>query len=311
MEKVFELNTDIIDLILDGNESPVAKMRLFSDGINPNNRLLGAEEIVNDKGCIACGNCIDGCPVVKDSLYFVFLQNKRTSMSLEYIVGDECRRCYNCIRGCPQVSKIIKEYTSAYRRGEKVVHLLTAVTILLLAFTGITIVHYIDILPKLEISVLRYSHRISGTILIFMPLLYFLLDRHHLVRMLKKTLRWGNNDRTWIKKLVYHLKDFRKNRLPYSGEFNTAQKAWYLYILFIMFPVLSTTGLILMLNSGYFSKLFIDQIFLIHMSAALVTDLLLFVHIYFKYLRKWIILTFDMFKIFIKKKHLIYSLLYD
>ncbi len=311
MKSQFALNTDIIDLILDVSESPVAKMRLFSDGINQNNRILNADVIAYDKGCIACGNCVDGCPVVRDKQRFIFMQNLRSSMSLENIVGEECRRCYNCVRACPQVSKIIKEYATAYRRGEKIIHLLTAITILLLAVTGITTTHYIDILPKIEISIIAYCHRILGTILILMPFLYFLLDKHHMSRMLKKILSWDSLDRKWINEFIYHLKDPGKNLLPYSGEFNTAQKAWYLYVIYIMFPILCTTGIIMMLNDHFFDESFIHFIFLIHMSIALVTDLLLFLHIYLKYFRRWAILILDVIKIFIKKKHLIYPLLYD
>ena len=83
------------DLILDLNQTPVARMRLFSDGINANTRLFLHDTAIGDRACLACGNCVDACPVVRDKQRFVFLQNQRTSMALENIVGTECRRCYN------------------------------------------------------------------------------------------------------------------------------------------------------------------------------------------------------------------------
>ena len=80
------------DLILDLNQTPVARMRLFSDGINQNTRLFLHETAIGDRACLACGNCVDACPVVKDKQRFVFIQNQRTSMALENIVDTECRR---------------------------------------------------------------------------------------------------------------------------------------------------------------------------------------------------------------------------
>ena len=48
----------------------------------------------------------------------------------------------------------------------------------------------------------------------------------------------------------------------------------------------------------------------IHMTVALITDMLLLIHIYLKYLRKWAITVFDIVKVFLEKRHLNYSNLY-
>ncbi|OPX39327.1 MAG: hypothetical protein B1H11_03410, partial [Desulfobacteraceae bacterium 4484_190.1] len=103
MNQSVKLNTNTMDLLLDQTECPVARMRLFSDGINQNTRLFTPEEVIGDRACIACGNCVDACPVVRDKYRFVFAQNQRTSMALENMVGVECRRCYKCVMVCPQV----------------------------------------------------------------------------------------------------------------------------------------------------------------------------------------------------------------
>ena len=116
-----------LERILDGNNCPVARMRLFSQGIQTNNRIFLYESITGDKGCLACGNCIDACPVVREKKRFVFTQNQRTSMALENIVNEECRRCYACVRACPQVSKPTKEFVMGFRRVEKFIHAFTAV----------------------------------------------------------------------------------------------------------------------------------------------------------------------------------------
>ena len=102
-------NVRTLNYLLDEKECPVARMRLFSDGVNVNNRFYHPDEVIGDRGCTACGNCVDACPVVREKYHFVFLQNQRTSMALENMVGTECRRCYKCIASCPQVSKSVKE----------------------------------------------------------------------------------------------------------------------------------------------------------------------------------------------------------
>ena len=170
------------DFILDENFCPVARMRLFSGGINTNTRLLQHEAAIGDRACLACGNCVDACPVVADTHRFVFIQNQRTFMALENMVADECRRCYRCIQACPQVAREVKDYAGAFRRGEKIIHLLIAITILLLAASGITLFHYGEYLPKLETALLTYGHRMLGLVLICLPVLYLVLDKHHLLR---------------------------------------------------------------------------------------------------------------------------------
>lgn len=301
-----------VDFLLDKTDCPVARMRMLSEGISLNNRLFIPDEVIEDKGCLACGNCVDACPVVKEKYRFVFLQSQRTSMSLEHMVGEECRRCYKCIMACPQVSKHVKEYSSAFRRGEKIVHLLTAVLIVMLAASGISLMHYSDFLPIREVMLLRWGHRILGLILLFIPALYVILDKKHMSRFLAKIFHWRREDWDWLKSLTRHIGNNKKYPMPPKREFNPGQKAWYLYIICVIFPVLGTTGIIQLLGLDYslVNVSFLSFIMLIHMIFALTTDLILFIHVYLKYLRNWAILTFDIIKSFLKKKHLIYPFLY-
>ena len=93
------------------------------------------------------------------------------------------------------------------------------------------------------------------------------------------------------------------------GEFNPGQKIWYLYIIGVL-PILAATGLLLMFgldNTASFGYLFIK---FVHLFFALTTDLMLFVHIYLKYLRKWAILVWDIVRVFFEKRHLNYAELY-
>ncbi len=304
------LNTPMLGFLLDENRSPVARMRLFSEGVNENHRILAGDEVVGDKGCMACGNCVDACPVVKDKHRFVFIQNQRSSMALENMVAEECRRCYNCIKSCPQVSKPIKEYAAGFRRAEKTIHFLTAAIILSLAFTGITLSHYQELLPAPEVTLLRYVHRIMGGLLIFMPVLYVFLDRRHLMRFLSRVFAWSRTDMEWLKSFFRHLINSRANPEPFMGEFNPAQKAWYLYIILIMMPLLSLTGVLLFFGKDSLGTALFDRTMLTHMGVALATDLLVFVHVYIKYLRKWGIFCFEMIKAVARHGHVYYPLLH-
>jgi cytochrome b subunit of formate dehydrogenase/NAD-dependent dihydropyrimidine dehydrogenase PreA subunit len=306
-----EPDTKLLDFLLDENRSPVARMRLFSVGVNENHRLLAEEQVMGDRGCMACGNCVDACPVVKDKSRFVFIQNQRTSMALENRVADECRRCYSCIRACPQVSKPMKEYAAGFRRGEKIVHFLTAAIILSLAFTGILLSHYRGILPSPEETLLRYGHRLMGGLLMIIPLLYLVLAKRHLARFLLRVFEWSRVDFEWLKSGLRHLTDPRANPKPYMGEFNPGQKVWYLYIVLIMMPVLSVTGVLLLFGRESLGSALFDRAMLTHMGVAMASDLLLFVHVYIKYFRKWGIFCFELISAFAKHGHVFYPFVHE
>ncbi len=297
----------LTNYILDEILCPVARMRLLSGGMNENTRLLAYEQVIGDKACIACGNCVNACPVVAEKHGFIYLPNQRTSMALEHMVGLECRRCYRCIQSCPQVDKPIKEYAASFRRGEKVIHMLVATSIVLLAFSGMVLSHYRDILPSLEVFLLDFTHRVFGVILLVVPYLYFLLDRKHLLRWLKKVFLWRKTDRLWARMLIRHIKKPRDNPMPYTGEFNPGQKAWYVFIT-LMIPLMTVTGLILLLGFRSEHPSFYVNVKLLHMAVALVTDIFLLIHIYLKYLRNWGLKIYAMLKSYKDRRHLNYYL---
>ncbi|MFH1351871.1 MAG: cytochrome b/b6 domain-containing protein [Pseudomonadota bacterium] len=312
MNRSLKWKSRTVDLLLDEKNCPVARMRLLSEGLSLNNRLFIPDDVIGDKGCLSCGNCVDACPVVREKYRFIFMQNRRTSMALENMVGEECRRCYKCIMACPQVTKPMKEYSSAFRRGEKIVHTLSALLVFTLAMTGITMTHYGDFLPMQDLTLLQYAHRVLGALFLLMPVLYLILDRRHMIRFLRRIVAWNRKDVAWLKALLFHIRDHKRYPMPSRGEFNPGQKGWYLYVLFILYPVIGMTGIIqwLGLSYGYVNISLLNGIILIHMIIALITDLLLFLHVYIKYLRNWGIFIFDLIKTYRTKGHLIYPSLY-
>lgn len=296
--------------ILDENNCPVARMRLFSAGIQTNNRLLTYEPVTGDKGCLACGNCVDTCPVVHEKKRFVFTQNQRTSMALESIVGMECRRCYACVHHCPQVNKATKEFVLGFRRGEKFTHAYTATLMLLLTITGIFIYHYKAMIPGWQQFGFRWIHLLAGVLLLGAPVWYFFLDRPHLKRALKNVFCFGPEDLVWLKRFGSYLKLPGRHALPSWHEFNTYHKIWYVYLT-IVIPVMGLSGIINILGAEAAGPLLAAVSLWIHTIAAVITDLMVLMHIYFKILRVVFRNVSDMGRAFQADGHLHYPFRYD
>lgn len=272
--------------LLDEAWSPVARFRLLSDGVNENARLMCAAEANGDRACIACGNCIDNCPVVKQNVGTVFQQNQRTSMALENYVQEECRRCYRCVNSCPQVGKELKEYAAGFRRVEKLVHLLAAFTIISLAATGVIHSHYGTGLGSLEANFLKYAHRLLGILSIGVPILYYKLDIRHFKRTLNKVFKWDSSDLQWLNNTLAHISSEKNGAKIYRNEFNPAQKIWYLFIM-SLFPLLYVSGLAGIFLGGFFKDTSLMHPKMFHMVFALSFDLMLFIHVYIKFIREW------------------------
>jgi len=101
-----------IDQVLAIKEPPVARCRMLSRGMEPYHRLnlLPGEEIAGDRACLACGNCIDSCPVLRREPERLAVSDRRTSFCLETTVGEDCEQCYACVLSCPQVDTELKDY---------------------------------------------------------------------------------------------------------------------------------------------------------------------------------------------------------
>ena len=71
---------------------PLGRARLLSEGMKPYHRLeLKEDEITGDQGCLACGNCIDSCPVLRREPERFEDTAQRTSFALESTVGGRLR----------------------------------------------------------------------------------------------------------------------------------------------------------------------------------------------------------------------------
>jgi ferredoxin len=107
----------VLNAILDIKQPPVARCRLLSRGIEPYHRLYltNGGTIDGDKACIACGNCIDSCPVLRKEPERRHQTTQRSSMALDVLVAEDCEQCYACTLSCPQVDTAIKDYVVSDR----------------------------------------------------------------------------------------------------------------------------------------------------------------------------------------------------
>jgi cytochrome b subunit of formate dehydrogenase len=231
-------------------------------------------------------------------------------MALENIVGPECRRCYACVKACPQVSKSTKEFVLGFRRGEKFVHAYVASLIFFLAATGIFMFHFSEAIPGWQKSVLKLMHTVAGFLLLLAPLVYFRLDRSHMKRALKNVFRFGRADLAWLGSFGIYLKSPGRQQLPSWTEFNTYHKFWFSYLLVIL-PVLGLTGIINLFGEASFGPMIYDFSYWIHAVFALITDVLVLTHIYFKLLRHIFKNVSDMSQCFQQSRTLHYPFMYD
>jgi ferredoxin len=266
------LSGGIIKNILDTTNSPVAKMRLYSGGLAANNLLDNGEQVAGQKSCLACGNCVDSCPVVLREVDAVGLQTDRNSLHLEEIVGDSCLRCYRCVRACPQVDRSIKMLAVRSRFPETVFHWWMALAYVITATTGILIYHFQgEWAPGgWFVFCARALHKTGAVMWLLTPILFFLLDRTHFDRMVAGITKLGSADLDWWKgRFKFWFGGGPRNC---EGEFNSGQKTWYLTVVGSML-ILGTTGLWRWMAGDGISEGTLSVIKTIHVYCAYVLDI--------------------------------------
>jgi len=283
--KTLAQNREMINSILDTAWSPVAKFRLLSGGMSPNNLLNGGEEIVGQKECIACGNCVDACPVVMREAGRVDHQTERTSLHLEQIVDDACIRCYRCIQTCPQVDSKLKIVATRHRMTEKIVHWWMAISYLLLAVTGIALNHYRDMWLEPFTMIIIFAHKTGAVIWLACPFLFYFFDRYHFKRMIEAVFSFGQKDITWWSQALRSV--FSKEKRPFQGEYNSGQKYWYLTI-FLTMTILSVSGIMRWFGEGSIDSKKMGAFILFHIIFAYVIDINFAYHFGRKFLSRLI-----------------------
>lgn len=268
-------NRDMITNILDTAWSPVAKLRLLSTGISPNHLLNTTNDIVGQKECLACGNCIDACPVVLREEDSVNLQTDRNSLHLETIVEDSCLRCYSCIKVCPQVDRPLKLLAAKHRFTEKFVHWWMAIAYLLTAASGILLNHFRNDWTGLWLVFDSFAHKTGAIMWLLAPILFIYFDRYHFKRMIKAISSLSKMDAVWWKERFKFW--FGKGKRNFEGEYNSGQKIWYFVVLGTML-VLGVTGIIRWIWEPVLPDQTLQILILIHVIAAYTIDISFIYH---------------------------------
>lgn len=263
-------NKDMITDILDSGRSPVARFRLLSGGISPNHLLDNAEGIAGQKACLACGNCVDACPVVLREVDKVDLLIHRTSLHLETIVEDSCLRCYSCIKVCPQVDRPLKLAAAKHRLTEKFVHWWMVAAYFFTAVTGILLNHFRVDWSNSFITLDSITHKTGAVMWLLTPLLFYYFDNFHFKRTIKAISSLGQKDLIWWEDRFKFW--FNQGKRPFEGEYNSGQKIWYLVVLGTMF-VLAVTGIVRWFGGSNLPVSTMRILIRIHEIAALVIDL--------------------------------------
>ena len=271
--------TDILDGILDRVHPPVARCRIISNGLAQNHTLNVSEDISGTRACLSCGNCVDACPVVAGKpagTMFV-----RTSMLLEHVVAEECRRCYQCVAACPQVNPAMKEYVRGFRRIERASHWDLLASYLVLMCTGILINHWGSGLPADLRFAFGVIHRVFAVALLAAPVFLLVFDTHHFTMALGQAFTWSGEDLVWFRNTWSWLKAFGKRGAIKRGAYNPGQRLWYLYVPTAI-VVFAVTGTLKWVGPEVVGKGTISAATLVHVTLAVVTDVLLLLHVYLK-----------------------------
>ena len=276
---------DILDGLLDTVHPPVARLRILSDGLAPNHTLQAGQDVAGSEACLACGVCVDACPVIESTRReAVFV---RTSMLLEHVVGRTCRRCFRCVAACPQVSPPLKEYVRSFRAVERGVHWLVLLSYLALATTGIAVYHWGgERLPVDLHRLLGVVHRVAAVGLLLAPVAYLALDGRHLRMALRRLVWWSRDDLAWLRNAWRWLATLGREGFLDRGAYNPGQRLWYLYLL-VALPVLGVTGLLKWIGPDTLGRGLMASTTSVHVAAAVVTDVLLALHAWLKVGAPW------------------------
>jgi cytochrome b subunit of formate dehydrogenase len=222
---------------------------------------------------------VDACPVVAgkpDGTMFV-----RTSMLLEHVVAAECRRCYQCVAACPQVNRTLKDYVRGFRRIERASHWDLLVSYLVLMGTGILINHWGDGLPADLRFIFGLLHRLFAVGLLLAPVLLLIFDRHHLRLAVRNVCTWTPEDRVWVRDTWAWLRSFGRAGALTRGAFNPGQRLWYLYVPLAL-VLFAATGALKWLGADVVGKGAVTAATAVHVTLAVMTDILLVLHISLK-----------------------------
>ena len=151
----------------------------------------------------------------------------------------------------------------------KVLHWSHALVFIWLLITGM----YLFFTPKslLGDPFIKMVHLYASLPFILSPLIIYLRGSISARNDITELMEWRYDDMNWFIGLM------KKNKIVFKGKFNGGQKANFLMTLLII-TGLSITGFVIWMKS-MFSRSFVELIFIVHDSLAILSILLLSGHI--------------------------------
>jgi formate dehydrogenase subunit gamma len=170
-----------------------------------------------------------------------------------------------------------------YRRGQRIVHAVLALSTLVLLLTGLILLW--DPLAVLAAGgTSRTLHRIAAVGFMAVPVLYFIVDRKGAKELLIDSFHYDRDDYEWLKHVFGYMMG-RAEAMPPQGRLNAGQKVHHALVV-IMSAVIVLSGLALWFLKSSLGASGLAWAAVIHDLAMLALALLLVGHLYFTFVYK-------------------------
>lgn len=168
-----------------------------------------------------------------------------------------------------------------YRPAQRVIHWMGVGSFAALLGSGVAL-----LIPSLAFltagGATRLLHRIAALPFLVLPVAYALLLPREAKELLAESLTYGEEDLRWLRGMPGYLLG-RTRGLPPQGRLNAGQKLHHAAT-FLMFAVISASGLVLWLGKGGLGAAGLGWTALVHDLSMLVLSVLAIGHLYFTFL---------------------------
>ncbi len=170
-----------------------------------------------------------------------------------------------------------------YRKAPRIVHMLLAISFLVLLFTGLVI--FLPFLSEYAAGgTSRLLHRIGAVIFMAIPILYLVLDRHGAKELLWDSFHYDRDDASWLAHSYRYFMG-RAGNMPPQGRLNAGQKLHHAGVV-IFSAIIVITGLLLWFGKGSLGVTGLALTASIHDISMVVLTVLLAGHLYFTFVYK-------------------------
>ena len=170
-----------------------------------------------------------------------------------------------------------------YRRGQRIIHGVMAISFLILLFTGLALVWS----PLAFIAAggwSRYLHRIAALGFMSVPILYVVFDRPGAKEIVTESFKYDSDDVAWFKSFYRYVLG-RTAKMPPQGRLNAGQKLHHSAVMIFSASIVAT-GIIMWAFKSSLSATVLSWTAIVHDLSMLALALLLLGHIYFTYVYK-------------------------